>query len=146
MYSAFVISTFFTYYVIPITCFQILYGMVVLHMHHRKNNSDFQSNKYWNFCFSQVSVHMDGWVMFKGYVQGDEYVQCPGGGCPRSHGIPPLEMGLGIPPPWGYWHLVVATKTHAVGKQMVRILLECFFVLQIAASDKLQQQKCILNL
>ena len=30
-----------------------------------------------------------------------------------------------LPTPW-YWHLVVATETHTVGKQAVCILLECF--------------------
>ena len=46
MYSVFAISTFFTFYVIPVTCFLVLYGLVVLRMRHRKNNSDFQSNRY----------------------------------------------------------------------------------------------------
>ena len=32
-----------------------------------------------------------------------------------------------LSPHW-YWHLVVATKTHMVGKRAVRILLECFLV------------------
>ena len=83
--------------------------------------------------FSQVSVHGLG----GGYVSSDDHqvslagggyvsgVSMSSGGYPRFNGIPTptLNMGHGIP------HLVAATKTLAVGKRAVRILLEYLIVL-----------------
>ena len=49
------------------------------------------------------------------YTQGGRYIQ-------------------GVDRPW-YWHLVVATETYTVNKQVVRILLEHCFVFTINAYE-----------
>ena len=67
MYSVFAISTFFTFYVIPVTCFLVLYGLVVVRMRHRKNNSDFQSNRYQaslNLVLRQNSIFCFSYFIF----------------------------------------------------------------------------------
>ena len=47
----------------------------------------------------------------------------------RHHWRPVQTCSLEeTPPPYQYWHLM-ATKVHLIGKQVVRILPECFLVL-----------------
>ena len=44
-----------------------------------------------------------------------------------DHSLKPVQTCSFADPPNWYWHLV-ATETHTVGKQVVRILLECFLL------------------
>ena len=46
-------------------------------------------------------------------------------------------------PPWS-WHLVVAIKTHTVGKQTVRILLECCLVISIVKPWIFEYLLCLI--
>ena len=46
-------------------------------------------------------------------------------------------------PPW-FWHLVVAIKTHTVGKQTVRILLECCLVISIVKPSIFEYLLCLI--
>ena len=45
VYLAFAITLFFADWVLPVTCFLILYGMVVISMQRRKTDSQFESNR-----------------------------------------------------------------------------------------------------
>ena len=45
MYLAFAIMVFMTDWAVPVACFCILYGMVVLTLQRRKRDSQFESNR-----------------------------------------------------------------------------------------------------
>ena len=70
----------------------------------------------------QVSLAEGGYVQGGWVYQWSEYVR---GGVPGSKVYPPPPLNMGP----GTLHLVAATKTLAVGKWAVRILLECLLVL-----------------
>ena len=84
----------------------------------------------------QVCLGMGGYTRGSRYTRGSGYTR--GGRYTRKVSILgglvymvyiPPDMGAGIPTPNRYWHLVAATTTHTVGKQVVQCLLECFLVL-----------------
>ena len=45
VYLTFAIMVFFADWAVPVTCFFILYGMVVIRMQRRKRDSQFESNR-----------------------------------------------------------------------------------------------------
>ena len=49
VYLAFAIALFFADWAVPVTCFFILYGMVVISMQRRKRDSQFESNRSFTF-------------------------------------------------------------------------------------------------
>ena len=55
VYLAFVIMLFFADWAVPVTCFFILYGMVVISMQRRKRDSQFESNRYITSAHSSCS-------------------------------------------------------------------------------------------
>ena len=67
VFLVFSVSWFFTSYAVPCSCFFILYGMVAITMQRRKQDNQFESNRFNNFgpmvkskliffyCFSYLS-------------------------------------------------------------------------------------------
>ena len=51
VYLAFAIMLFFADWVLPVACFFILYGMVVISIQRRKRDSQFESNRSFTFYF-----------------------------------------------------------------------------------------------
>ena len=71
VYLAFTVILFTVFWAVPVTCFAFLYGMVAIRMQRRKNDSNFESNRY-EFIFSLI-LHKLSKVLFRTGEDNKEY-------------------------------------------------------------------------